>query len=345
MKLQEVIMSFKKWITVIITAVMLLTAQVVSGQDVQYALDDRNPLSFSDEWLNKDASLLEKFLIGKGYDGFSNEFSRQYGNLIFIKIDDEVEPLMVTTSFDPIRKKVERVLKVYQGNKPLFMEIRDVLTVKLGQPTHRAEDRMKDGDFEYPLPEAYIWNTEKVQYAIHAQTGTGNAWKLQDVEDGTAPFVFAAEIMGKDGVTRMTPKGDGTAKAAFTVAPLITPKPVQIDVAVHSVKIRKNSIGVPKLEIVFINNGKVSIDRFDFDVYCYDAYGNLVKGYDVYDYTECFYDETVIKPGQKSKSNWFWELYGFEGAKSFRIAITKFHTTDGKTVNVPEAQRVWVTYK
>ena len=81
-----------------------------------------------------------------------------------------------------------------------------------------------------------------------------------------------------------------------------------MEVAVSSEKIGKNRINTPDIEVRFVNNGSSGVDRIDFAIKGFDAYGKVVKGYGVYDYTTCFYDNKVITPGNISESGWSWTL-------------------------------------
>lgn len=137
-----------------------------------------------------------------------------------------------------------------------------------------------------------------------------------------------------------------TAAPTRSARPIYTPKPTPrpLKVSIYSVDIRRNSIGAPTVYVSFMNDGAVSVDRIDFAVECYDAYGQKVKGYDYYDYTTCFFDSKVIKPNQHSSLDYYWTLNGFDGTKSVRIAITKYHCTDGTTYTIPESEWKWHQY-
>lgn len=122
-------------------------------------------------------------------------------------------------------------------------------------------------------------------------------------------------------------------------------EPVVLDVSIDSIKIGENSIGTPEVYVVLKNcSADLTIDRVDFLVKCYDAYGDLIKPYGRYTYTSCFYDDK-IKPGYKSPSHWRWTLYDCDGTDSVNIAIEKYHATDGTTVSVPDDQLAWVEFE
>ena len=132
------------------------------------------------------------------------------------------------------------------------------------------------------------------------------------------------------------------------ISPVITPSPtakVSVPIMIASARIGRNMAGVPEINVVFRNNSKFSLDRIDFVVRCYDAYGDIIKGYDRYSETLCYYQEGILYPGKATPTNHQWTLYGFDGAKKIEIAIVKYHFTTGETVIVPEDQWKWHTFR
>lgn len=130
-----------------------------------------------------------------------------------------------------------------------------------------------------------------------------------------------------------------------TPLPTETVNPEINKIKISSLRIGKNSIGSSILYIVFKNSTSYTVDRIDFNVKCYDAYGRKILGYNYYDSTNCFYDDRSIKSGGKTPSDIYWTLYGFEGTKAIDIVITGYHTTNGITVRIPESQWNYVHYK
>ena len=129
-------------------------------------------------------------------------------------------------------------------------------------------------------------------------------------------------------------------------APAATPVPrraIVIPIKITDVSITKNSIGIPELSLRLTNGGSDYIDRVDFLVRCYDAYGDRIKGYDYYDRTQCYYDD-ILEP-QKSSGIRYWTLYGFEGTRKVEIAIVKYHVITGGTVEIPENELVWRPFR
>ena len=129
-----------------------------------------------------------------------------------------------------------------------------------------------------------------------------------------------------------------------TTKPTPIPTPVIMDVSIYSVRLGENSIGKPEIYARFTNTStSETIDRVDFYIECYDAYGDLIKSYNHYDMIDCFYDER-INPGKTSSSDHYWTIFGCEGVKTIKIAIHRYHTTKGKTVSLSDSQLMWETY-
>ncbi|MBQ3575594.1 MAG: peptidoglycan-binding protein, partial [Clostridia bacterium] len=120
--------------------------------------------------------------------------------------------------------------------------------------------------------------------------------------------------------------------------------PKKQDIEVKITRLSDNSIGTPEVFVRFTNQSGRTIDRIDFGVYAYDAYGDLIHPYNRYDYTGCFYDGK-LKSGSSSPSDWRWTLYDCDGAVKVRVFIEKYHFTDGETVEVPFSEAVWYTYE
>lgn len=137
------------------------------------------------------------------------------------------------------------------------------------------------------------------------------------------------------------PRSNATPRPVETATPKPTAK-VSCEISIASVKLDSSSV-IPDLYVVFKNDSKVAVDRIDFEVKCYDAYGSQIKGYGIYDSTECFYDQT-IQSNQTSRFDYRWYLNGWDGIKSVEIAITRYHKINGKAVIIPEDQRKWVKF-
>ena len=94
--------------------------------------------------------------------------------------------------------------------------------------------------------------------------------------------------------------------------------------------------------IRFKNNASVTVDRIDFRIKGYNRYGELIKQYNI-DTIEFYFDDE-IKPGKLSPKDYYYNYYMLNEATKIKIAIVKYHTTDGKTIEVPEYQLKWSTF-
>lgn len=126
-------------------------------------------------------------------------------------------------------------------------------------------------------------------------------------------------------------------KNTKSTTPKETADPAIKKVSIASVKMSKNSVGVPMIYIVFQNNSDETIDRIDFLIKCYDTYGDELKEktYLLPTVTNYFFD-TNLKPGGKSDKNKFLLLDDYPaGVRAVEIAVRKYHTSSGNTVEVP----------
>ena len=87
---------------------------------------------------------------------------------------------------------------------------------------------------------------------------------------------------------------------------------------------------------------KVTVDRSDFLVIGYNRYGERIDYYG--SNTFSFYTDEELKPGKTTPQDYYYTQSALNEATKIRIAIEKYHTTDGKTVTVPEYQLKWSTY-
>lgn len=118
--------------------------------------------------------------------------------------------------------------------------------------------------------------------------------------------------------------------------------PFKSDVKVASVKSGVSYSGSLMLYIQLQNTGRDTIDRVDFNLAFFDAYGNLMK-YKGQKYEHC-YDTSTIKPGKKSPANWYYDFPGMSGATKFAICIYKYHFKNGTTVDIGNDDQTWVSF-
>ena len=204
----------------------------------------------------------------------------------------------------------------------------------------------------YPLTsdrsETRFWPVSKgITYQLSGDIISG-AYKtdhcfLTSVQKGTRPFsLFVTSDSKVRLIATPTPKPTAKPTRRPTAKPTVAPK-IGNAITIASVSLGSDSIGNPALYVVFKNNSGATVDRIDFTVECYDVYGRLIKGYGYYDESNCFYDGRISQ-GRKSDSSQRWMFYGFDGIKSVRIAITDYHTLNGKSVHVPRSSWDYTKY-
>lgn len=287
-----------------------------------------NPIIEKPEiWFKRDVQEIVSLLLEHYVPNTLNEgLGKKLGVLSFE--NSERQPYKVTLEIDVKDDVLNTVCFFFNKDKELYGSVTNSLLENFGKPSFT--DSYTDGDIFYCATED--WRIKGYNLSIF----NNNEYSFKAKEDGRAPFNLRIR---RDGID---------VKSDSTLQPLISTSPASIPVNVHvsiaSVSLKKNSIGVPELYVCFKNNDTSDIDRIDFSVKCYDAYGKQIKGYGYYDINECFYDDVIIKSNKTSSKDIYWIFYGFDGTASVEIAITKYHTTSGRSVEVPESQYKWIKY-
>ena len=127
-----------------------------------------------------------------------------------------------------------------------------------------------------------------------------------------------------------------------------TPKfnPLIKKVSVVPVEMTEDLVGTPKLFLLIQNNGVDTIDRVDFKMKLYDVYGDEIKGNaSIFggDNT-CFYNKE-IKPEKQKQKKIEISLYSYIGVKYVEIAVCKYHTTKGETIEAPDQMLEYKKYE
>jgi putative transposon-encoded protein len=141
------------------------------------------------------------------------------------------------------------------------------------------------------------------------------------------------------------PTIDASKSIGQTFPPPSTINPDYTGLEIAKLTERINAIGTPEIKITVKNNTKQTIDAFSFVVECKDIYGESIRAFDFGDEDAAFLIEEKIKPGKTSKKNMYCTLYGYERASIYSVAIYKYHTTNGDTIEIPIEYLGWKTYK
>lgn len=140
-----------------------------------------------------------------------------------------------------------------------------------------------------------------------------------------------------------SPTPEPTPEPTPTPSPTPTPEPIVLPIEIEAVRMDRDSINNPRVNLVIKNTSNdLTVDAFEFACYCYNAFGDDVKGYNVYDYFGGIYQEGEIAPGDDFNKDWWWPLYGFDNTTNVRVALTRVHTTDGQTFEVPEDEWIFI---
>lgn len=118
--------------------------------------------------------------------------------------------------------------------------------------------------------------------------------------------------------------------------------PFRSDIKVASVRTGSTYSGALQLYIQLENVGNSTIDRVDFHVQCWNAYGELMT-YQGSKYMDCYYNSD-LKSGKKMPSDWYYDLSGYNGATKFAICVYRYHYKNGETVDIDVSDQTWEVF-
>ncbi len=111
--------------------------------------------------------------------------------------------------------------------------------------------------------------------------------------------------------------------------------------SVTSVKVKNGST---RLFVRFKNSGDATVSQFYFVVECRDISGNPVQLDNAFDQMNCTYDSPKLKSGSVSGSLYYWRIGRFEDGYEFRVALTRYKTTDGTIVVCKPEEYKWTEW-
>ena len=303
-----------------------------------YALVDKLPHFYGDPWFTQSISQIENTLHAKGYtDSFTNSLGKSLGVLSYES--DNLKPKKTTILFDLATNSPTNISLSYSASANIYEQIYNGLNAVLGEAIYQEAYKESNSAYTIEYAEALTWSGEGFEYKLNGE-GSQTVPGLYQIQTGKSPFVLSIAI-DKNSVSNKTK----SLLSSITTTPSPTSMPVTVNIEIASVSFGKDSIGTPQVYVTFKNtSNSESIDRIDFAIKCYDAYGTEIKPYGFYSRTDNFFDEQIIHPGKRTPSDWRWTIYGVDGMKSIDIAILKYHTTNGRTITVPEDQLNWIRY-
>lgn len=308
-----------------------------------FGLVESKPQFFGELWFEKTVTQVEKDILAAGYSASAiNSMGRAIGVVGYENAN--YQPKKISVIFDTTTQTPTSISYTYAADKEAYAQLYDGMNENLGEADYQEAYSEKRNTYSLDHGEALLWQGTDYQFKLNAEGGETLSGIYQ-VQTGRSSFVFTASYDGN--LNAAIDKAEGLISSVqATPKPTAKPRPAHLEVEIASVRIGEDTIGNPEIYVVFKNTSKTeTIDRIDFSVRCYDAYGAEIKPYGFYDWTDNFYDDKELRPGRTTSSDWRWTIYGVEGTKSVKIAISKYHTTSGKTVEVPAESLVWKSYK
>ena len=288
-------------------------------------------------WFGKRVEDVGKEVEKLGYIANPDNEKGVFRNVFWEYSSNLFVPKSITLIFNTEGRDVNRITFEYDNDANLFSEIRQSLTEIFGKPSYQEYKEENDGRWKTITYESLTWKGNEFSYAIgFPNKGDGNRGSLRDAEKGYAGFTINIIPSNKEA-------SKNTPKPAITPKPTATPRPVYVEVSIESVDIKTTRYGTKEFYIRLKNNSSVSIDRVDFYVQAYNAYGERIENYGKYIYG--FYCEELIKPGKMTPKDYYYTHLMLNEAVKLKIAIVKYHRSDGQTIEVPEYQYAWRTFE
>ena len=159
--------------------------------------------------------------------------------------------------------------------------------------------------------------------------------KAHDQKAGKSVSIENQRLLFSDDVT---PNPTPTPPPPPTPAPTPIPDEAMLQVSKANLFLTRNT----KCFNVDIKNfsSDYTIDAFSVAYRVYDVYGELLTTGEEY---ADWWRELALKPGSEfSMKRYYWSMYRHDTAAKIEVAISKFHTTDDKTFDIPPEKYVWV---
>ena len=296
------------------------------------------PFANEVEWLGKPIESVAKDIEALGYKPIADNKTGLFKDVAWIFTNESEAPMSISAWFDSDDRIVTRITNTYNKNAELFNQINQSLTKMFGQPRHTDyKEEQTAGSISITF-ESLSWAQNSIGYLIgFTEKPDGTNGSMEATLKGDAGFSVSV-LKTSEAKAETLPTPTATQKPR----PTATPKPVNVEVAVYSVDIKDNRFGRKEFYIRFKNNSSQTIDRIDFKVQGFNRYGERITSY-IFDTASFYYDE-ILQSGQITPDNYYYNNYYLNEATRIRIAITKYHTSSGYTIEVPESQLHWETF-
>ena len=128
-----------------------------------------------------------------------------------------------------------------------------------------------------------------------------------------------------------------------TPAPTPIPDEAVLELTKVSLFTRYNNL---KFRVEAQNNSKdCTIDAFNLTVRAYNRYDEQLAWYGRLEALEYGFTEQACKITSAKKytmGSYYFDLFGWDTATRIEVAVSRYHTTDGKTVDIPKEKLVWM---
>lgn len=190
------------------------------------------------------------------------------------------------------------------------------------------------------LAELYYYTKDLTGKYDSATEKAVKAWeKAQDIKSDGRMSIDEQDLLYSSSAI---PKATPTPSPSPTPAP--TPVPASAALAITKVSL-KDRYNMKTLALELKNESEHTIDAFSIVFLTYNAYGERTTNLFGKTVTETaeWWKTLTLKPGKKfSMGSYYWMLSDQNVAK-VEVAISKYHTTDGLTVEIVEDDLVWFT--
>lgn len=326
------------------------TENIISGRSETHASSGGTRkgninLGTLNHWLGKPVEDVGEELEEMGYKPSPENKTGVLKDVAWEFISDSAIPYSVVVWFNTEERDASGFTYHYDKNPNLFFQYIQSLNLLFGEPFHQEYEEEHRGSYHSITVESLSWNVYGINYhVLFSAKDDGSRGTLEDAVKGTAGFSIYSYLTDTSDSEEEEATSEITHDPTNTPAPTATPRPVNVEVTIDKVEIKATRYGTKEFYIRLKNNSSNDVDRVDFYVQGYNAYGERIEDFSGA-YIFNFYCEELLKPGKTTPKDYYYTHYDLNEAVSLKIAIVKYHKTNGQTVEVPENQYKWETFK